>query len=137
VIASYLIDASAWWHLSKNPTAMERWHPFLAAGAVGVISPTRTEILRSATGPAHRDELAEELDAICGVPIPLAKDVWRQVDTAQYRLTQKSQHRGAGPVDLAVAVTAAHHGLTVLHVDNDYRAIAAVLPEVAERDVRN
>jgi hypothetical protein len=101
VIASYLIDASAWWHLSKNPTAMERWHPFLAAGAVGVISPTRTEILRSATGPAHRDELAEELDAICGVPIPLAKDVWRQVDTAQYRLTQKSQHRGAGPVSLS------------------------------------
>jgi hypothetical protein len=101
VIASYLIDASAWWHLSKNPTAMERWHPFLAAGAVGVISPTRTEILRSATGPAHRDELAEELDAICGVPIPLAKDVWRQVDTAQYRLTQKSQHRGAGPLSLS------------------------------------
>jgi predicted nucleic acid-binding protein len=58
------------------------------------------------------------------------------VDTALCKPTQKGQHRAAGPVDLLVCATAAHHSLTVLHVDNDYPTVAAVLPELHQRDIR-
>lgn len=39
-------------------------------------------------------------------------------------------------IDLLAAATAVHHGLTVLHVDNDFPALARVLPELRERDAR-
>jgi predicted nucleic acid-binding protein len=97
--------------------------------------PTRAEFLYSATNPSHRDELAEELDALC----PLAavpKNAWRWVDTAQYKLTQRGRHRSAGPIDLLVCATAVHHGHTVLHVDNDFATVAGVLKEVQQRDIR-
>lgn len=97
--------------------------------------PTRTEFLYSATSPAHRDELAGELDDLCQLS-PVPKNAWRWVDTAQYKLTQHGQHRAAGAIDLLVCATAVHHGHTVLHVDNDFATVAAVLKEVQQRDVR-
>jgi predicted nucleic acid-binding protein len=58
------------------------------------------------------------------------------VDNAQYKLTQKGQLRGPGPIDLLVCATAVHHGLTVLHVDDDFVTVAEVMPEVDQRDIR-
>lgn len=98
--------------------------------------PTRAEFLHSATGPAHRDELAEELDALCHLS-PVPKNAWRWVDTAQYKLTQYGQHRAAGAVDLLVCAAAVHHGHTVLHVDNDFVTVASVVKEVDQRDARS
>jgi len=100
-----------------------------------VCEPTRVEFLYSATGPAHRDELAGELDDLCAVA-PVPRNGWRWVDNAQYKLTQKGQHRGPGPIDLLLCATAVHHGLTVLHVDRDFATVADVLPELQQRDVR-
>jgi predicted nucleic acid-binding protein len=84
---------------------------------------------------AHRDDLEEELNALCELA-PVPKTAWRWVETAQYKLTQKGQHRSAGPLDLLLCATAIHHGLTVLHVDNDFKTLAAVLPELRQRDIR-
>jgi predicted nucleic acid-binding protein len=67
---------------------------------------------------------------------PVPKNAWRWVDTAQYKLTQKGLHRSAGPLDLLVCATAVHHDLMVLHVDNDYATVAAVLPELRQHDIR-
>jgi len=47
-----------------------------------------------------------------------------------------SQHRGPGALDLLVAATAVHHDLTVMRVDNDFPALAPILPELRERDAR-
>jgi predicted nucleic acid-binding protein len=134
-VIGYLLDASGLWHLLRTPTLMSAWEGHIAAGALRVCEPTRTEFLYSATGPAHRDELADELDALCSTA-PVPKNAWRWVETAQYKLTQKGQHRAAGPIDLLVCATAVHHDLTVLHVDNDYATVAAVLPELRQHDVR-
>ena len=131
----YLIDTSGLWHLLRTPELMVAWEGHIAAGALHVCEPTRTEFLYSATSPAHRDELAEELDALCALA-PTPKNAWRWVDAAQYKLTQKSRHRSAGPLDLLVCATAVHHGLTLLHVDNDYATVAAVMPEVQQYDIR-
>jgi len=114
---------------------MAVWADHIAAGALRACEPTRVEFLYSATGPAHRDELADEFDALCG-PAPVPKNGWRWVDNAQYKLTQKGQRRGPGPIDLLVCATAVHHGLTVLHVDSEFATVADVLPEVQQRDIR-
>ncbi|WP_046471760.1 PIN domain-containing protein [Allosalinactinospora lopnorensis] len=132
----YLLDASALWHLFRTPGALAPWTAHIASGVFRVCEPTRTEFLYSATGPEHRDELADDLDALCrAAPVP--KNTWRWVETAQYKLTQRGQHRAAGPIDLLVCATAVHHDLTVLHVDNDFRTVAGTLKEVAERDIRS
>jgi predicted nucleic acid-binding protein len=67
---------------------------------------------------------------------PVPRNAWRWVETAQYKLTQRGQHRALGVIDLLVCATAVHHGHTVLHVDNDFATVAAVLKEVQQRDVR-
>ncbi|MEU3334650.1 PIN domain-containing protein [Streptomyces sp. NPDC006668] len=132
---TYLLDTSALWYLFRTPGALSPWEGHIGAGVFHISEPTRTEFLYSATGPAHRDELADELDVLCrSAPVP--KNAWRWVDTAQYKLTQQGQHRAVGAIDLLVCATAVHHGRTVLHVDNDFVAVADVLKEVQQRDVR-
>ncbi|MFE5616575.1 PIN domain nuclease [Streptomyces sp. NPDC056470] len=132
---SYLLDTSALWHLFRTPGALAPWEGHIGAGAFRLCEPTRTEFLYSATGPAHRDELADELDALC-LPAPVPKHGWRWVDTAQYKLTQRGQHRSAGVIDLLVCATAVHHDLTVLHVDDDFATVGRVVKELKERDLR-
>ncbi|MET9519051.1 PIN domain nuclease [Streptomyces sp. NPDC002994] len=132
---TYLVDISALWHLFRTPGALRPGEGHIAAGVLRVCEPTRTEFLYSATSPSHRDELAGELDALCPLS-PVPKNAWRWVDTAQYKLTQRGQHGAAGVIDLLVCATAVHHGHTVLHVDNDFVTVAAVLKEVPQRDVR-
>jgi predicted nucleic acid-binding protein len=99
-----------------------------------VSEPTRAEILYSAENAGQRDEMAGVLDILCE-PAAVPKDGWRRVDAAQDKLTLKSQPRGPGPIDLLVAATAVHHGLTVLHVD--FVTIASVLPELRQQDIRS
>lgn len=132
---SFLLDTSALWYLFRTPEALRRWDAHISAGVFAICEPTRTEFLYSATGPSHRDELAAELDALCRLS-PVPKGAWRWVDTAQYKLTQRGLHRSAGPIDLLVCATAVHHGHTVLHVDNDFATVAAVLKDVEQRDAR-
>jgi len=87
-------------------------------------------------GTRFRDEMAGVLDVLCELA-PVPKDAWRWVDTAQDKLTLKSQHRGPGPIDLLAAATAVHHDLTVLHVDSDFATIASVLSELRQQDIRS
>ncbi|MGW3563017.1 PIN domain-containing protein [Streptomyces sp. NPDC000941] len=133
---TYLLDTSALWYLFRTPGALQPWEGHISANVFHICEATRTEFLYSATSPAHRDELAGELDALCQLS-PVPKNAWRWIDTAQYKLTQRGQHHAAGAIDLLVCATAVHHGHTVLHVDNDFVAVAAVLKDVDQRDVRS
>ncbi|MGP3773821.1 PIN domain nuclease [Streptomyces sp. SDT5-1] len=132
---TYLIDTSAYVHLGTDPEAHRRWDPEIETGAVGLCETTRAEILYSALGPDDRDEIDEDLSTLFQ-PVAVPKDIWRWVDAAQYKLTQKGQHRAAGVVDLVLCGTAAHHGLTVLHRDHDFATVARLLKDVKECDVR-
>ena len=132
----YLVDASALWQLFRQPETFAAWEGHIAAGALHLCEPSRAEFLYSATGPAHRDELAADLDtAFRSAAVP--KGAWRWVDRAQYKLTQQGQHRSAGAIDLLVCATAVHHDLTVLHLDNDFTAVSSVLTELRARDLRS
>ncbi|MFI6502247.1 PIN domain nuclease [Nonomuraea typhae] len=132
---TYLIDTSALWHLLRTPELLESWAPGISTQGLRVCEPTRAEFLYSARGPAHRDELQAKLNILCD-PAPVPKHAWRWVETAQYKLTQRGLHRSAGAVDLLLCATAVHHGLTLLHVDNDFATVAKVLPELDQRDIR-
>jgi predicted nucleic acid-binding protein len=132
---SYLIDSSAVWYLYKNLDEFARWEHVINAGQVRMCEPTRTEVLYSATSPRDRDQLADRFDTLfphTSVP----KKGWAWVETAQYTLTQMGRHRSAGPIDLLLCATAVQQDLIVLHVDNDFRTVSTVLPEVRQRDVR-
>ncbi|MFC0548404.1 PIN domain-containing protein [Kutzneria chonburiensis] len=131
----YLVDSSALWQIFRNRDVAEEWRSAARERALHVCEATRTEFLCSAKGPVHRDEMAEQLDALCDLA-PVPKAAWRWVETAQYKLTQRGQHRSAGPIDLLLCATAVHHDMTVLHVDNDFAAVGTVLTEVRERDIR-
>lgn len=131
----YLIDTSAAWELLRVPSTREVWEQEISAKTVGICDATRTEILYSARSSRHRDQMAERLDLSFG-RIPVPKRAWAWIESTQYKLTQVGQHRSADVVDLLVCATAAHHDLTILHVDNDYRAVASVIPEVRQRDIR-
>lgn len=132
---SYLIDTSALRYLLRSADVLEAWGDRITTQPLRICEPTRTEFLYSATGPAHRDELAEELNALCELA-PVPKAAWRWVENAQYKLTQKGQHRSAGVVDLLLCATAVHHGLTMLHIDDDFAAVAKVMTELDQRDIR-
>lgn len=133
-MSGYLIDSSALWHLFRTPTALQTWEEEITHGMFRICEATRIEFLYSARGPAHRDELAEDLDTMCE-PSNVPKQAWRWVETAQYKLTQHGQHRSASAIDLLVCATAALQELTVLHVDHDFHTVSAVLPELHERNV--
>ncbi|WP_327315655.1 PIN domain-containing protein [Streptomyces sp. NBC_01235] len=67
--------------------------------------------------------------------VAVPKGVWRWIEAAQYRLAQRAQHQSLSTVDWVVCATAAHHGLVVLHDDNDFRAAARILTDLTERSV--
>ncbi len=128
--ARFLLDASAFWRLIQHPELADRWAAAIDAWELGLSPATRTEILYSARGPEDRDRMAEDLDAIAEhVPVP--KDVFGWIDTAQYKLTLAGAHRSAGVVDLILCATAATRGLTVLHDDKDFYTVARILPDVS------
>lgn len=137
MIARFLIDTSAFVRLVSDRDVQSLWHGHLESGLIRIGRSTMTEILHSARGPAHRDELEEELADLFGTPLTPPESVWEWVDTAQYKLTQKGRHRAAGLADLLLAGTAVHHDMTVLHLDDDFATVARVVGELREHDIRN
>ncbi|MFF0592517.1 PIN domain-containing protein [Streptomyces antibioticus] len=72
-----------------------------------------------------RAELVDSLDAVFGWA-PLDDRAVARAWEVQRELTEKGRHRSAGAVDLLVAATAELQGLTLLHYDHDFEAIASV-----------
>jgi predicted nucleic acid-binding protein len=134
-LGGYLIDASGFWEILRDGDIRSRWIGPIEAGLINVCAPTRIEYLYSAQSPAHRDEMEEELNTLFET-VTVPKDAWRWCETAQYKLTQKSQHRSAGAIDLVLCATAVHHDLTILHNDDDFPTVSRVLPEVMQANVR-
>jgi len=129
VTARFLLDASAYWRLMRQPELAGRWAETIEAWELGLSPATRAEILYSARGAVDRDRMAGDLDAIAEhVAVP--KDVFGWIDTAQYKLTLAGAHRSAGVVDLMLCATAAARGLAILHDDKDFDTVARILPEV-------
>jgi predicted nucleic acid-binding protein len=58
--------------------------------------------------------------------VPVDDRAFDRAWQVQEALTERGQHRSAGPIDLVVAATAELRDLTLLHRDRDFEYIAAV-----------
>jgi predicted nucleic acid-binding protein len=132
----YLLDTSALVRLLRDPKLQEAWYDPIDAEAIGSCYPQRTEFLYSARHAIEYDEIAEMFsDLYPDVAVP--KSAGRWISSVQYQMSRAGQHRSASAVDLIIAATAAYHGLTVLHDDADYRAVARHAPDLAEHSIHD
>ncbi|MGW1812843.1 PIN domain-containing protein [Streptomyces sp. NPDC002125] len=130
----YLADSTAVWRLQRDRKLSDAWAHELEEGAIGSCAPQRTEFLQSARDLDEFDAMTEMFTDLYP-DVQVTKSVWRWTEAAQFRLAQRGQHRSLSAVDWLVCATAAHHGLVVLHDDNELRAAARLLPDVTERNV--
>jgi predicted nucleic acid-binding protein len=132
----YLLDTSALVRLLRDPKLQEAWYDAIDAEAIGSCYPQRAEFLYSARNAAEYGEIAEMFsDLYPDVAVPKAAGRW--VSSVQHQMVRAGRHRSASAVDLIIAATAAHHGLTVLHDDAGYRTVAQHAPDLAEHNVHD
>lgn len=130
----YLVDSSALWRLLRDVSLRAVWADVITAGAVGSCAAQRTEFRRSARDVTEHEQMTEMFDDLYPA-VPEPKQVWRWVESTQWRLARTGSSRALSTVDLLICGTAVHHRLTVLHDDNDFRTAAGHLPDLAQRSV--
>ena len=132
----YLLDTSALVRLLSNEKLQQAWYDAIDAEAIGSCFPQRIEFLFSARDRAEYDEIAEMYsDLYPDVAVPKRADRW--VEVTQYQMSRAGEHRSASAIDLIIAATAAHHGLIVLHDDNDFATVARHAPELAQHNIHD
>jgi predicted nucleic acid-binding protein len=132
----YLLDTSGLVRLLGDATLQEAWYDAVDAEAIGSCYPQRTEFLYTARNAGEYDEITEMFgDLYPEVTVP--KNAGRWIATVQYHMARAGEHRSASAIDLMIAATAAHHGLTVLHDDADYRTVARHAPDFMEHNIRD
>jgi predicted nucleic acid-binding protein len=130
----YLFDTSGLVRLLSDPRLQEAWYDAVDAEAIGSCYPQRTEFLYTARNGAEYDEITEMFgDLYPDVSVP--KNAGRWISSVQHHMARAGEHRSASAVDLMIAATAAHHGLTVLHHDADYRTVARHAPDFSEHNI--
>ncbi len=132
----YLLDSSALWRILRDTTLRASWAEIISLGVIGSCHPQRVEFRRSARTIDEYDQMSGMFDALYpDAAIP--KGAWQWVESAQYRLLRHGAHRALSAVDLLICATAAHHGLVVLHDDNDFVTAARHLPDLQERTIHD
>ncbi|MFH8465277.1 PIN domain-containing protein [Streptomyces sp. NPDC017991] len=132
----YLLDTSGLVRLLRDTKLQAAWYDAIDAGAIASCFVQRAEFLYSARHGRECDEIAEMFsDLYPDVAVP--KNAGRWISAVQHRMAQAGEHRSASAVDLVIAATAAHHGLTVLHDDADYGTIARHASDLIECNVHD
>lgn len=122
---TWLADTSFVVRLLRDDPDVSRWTGPVRAGLVGVCPPVEAELLRTARSRTHADELTSALRALFVWHL-VPDRAWTFVAATQRALVAIGYHRGPSLADLLVASTAETWGLTVLHVDEDFTAMARV-----------
>ncbi|MGW6284119.1 PIN domain-containing protein [Streptomyces sp. NPDC055107] len=132
----YLLDTSGLVRLLSDASLQSAWSEAIEAGTIASCYPQRAEFLYGARNAREYDEIVEMFTGLYpDVSVP--KSAGRWAASVQHRMARAGQHRTASAVDLAVAATAAHHGLTALHDDLDYRTVARHAPDLGEHSVHD
>jgi predicted nucleic acid-binding protein len=120
----FLIDTSAAVRILQ-PKVAAAWAGALEQGRVAMCDVTELEILYSARSTEHFNAIKQRMSELYTWRC-MPDTAWRDAKEWQRRLVSAGAHRSAGISDLLVAVTAVHHGLTVLHYDRDFETLAKV-----------
>jgi predicted nucleic acid-binding protein len=121
-MASFLVDTSVWVKVfqKKNPLGIEKHLDF---GEIATCLPVMQEVLQG-----FREEAAFRIarDAFLSMPMvesPLSVTVYLEAADL-YRQARRMGITVRSSVDCLIAVCAARNGLTVIHDDRDFDALA-------------
>ncbi len=130
----FLIDTSAFWRLLRSRRLHDLWRPVVLEGDVRSCYPQRAEFLCSARDITEYEQYTEMFAALYDdVTVPKSAGQW--IAGLQHQAAQHGVHRALSAVDLQICATAAHHGLTVLHDDNDFVTAAGLAMELNQRNI--
>jgi predicted nucleic acid-binding protein len=135
-VIRYLIDSSALWQVMRDDALRSAWSEPIANGAVGSCEPQRAEFRGSARNLDEYEQMTAMFDDLYP-DAATPKSAWRWIESAQHRLVRHGTHRAFSVADLLIAATAAHHGIVVLHDDNDFASAARHLADLVERSVHD
>lgn len=123
----YLADTSAW---NRSARVQDRWSELIERDALALCAPVRLELLYSARGRADYEALERDL---AGFPhLTIDERVEVAALRGQSALAARSQHRGPRPTDLLIAALAQVYGVTLLHYDRHFDAIARATGQQTE-----
>jgi predicted nucleic acid-binding protein len=129
--ALYLIDTSGLFRILQEQHR-QVWADQLTSGVIATCPIVELEFLYSARSRADRAEKRRALQAVFGW-VPMSDDAYERADEVQQALTERGQHRSAGPVDLLVAATAERERLILLCDDKDFEVVASVTGQPVQR----
>ncbi|MEU6820295.1 PIN domain-containing protein [Streptomyces atriruber] len=134
-MSRYLVDSSALWRILRDDALAAMWREAVTSGDIRSCYPQRAEFLRSARNFKEYEAYDGLLsDLYEDVPVP--KSAARWVGAVQSRAAEQGVHKALSAVDLQVCATAAHHGLVVLHDDNDFVTAGRFSAELRQRNLR-
>jgi len=127
-----LVDTSVWIEVLRKPPRLD-WNSLGEIEEVATCLPVVQEVLQG-----FADERAFRIarEAMLAFPIvesPLRVELFEEAVNL-YRSARRSGYTLRSGVDCLVAACALRHGLTVLHRDRDFAALARVSP-LKQRDV--
>ena len=131
--ALYLIDTSGLFRILQRQHR-EVWMDQMTAGVIATCPLVELEFLYSARSRADRTEKRRMLEAVFG-RVPMSDGAWERADEVQQALTERGQHRSAGPVELLIAATAEHQRLILLTDDKDFEVVATITGQPVRRVV--
>lgn len=129
--ALYLVDTSGLFRILQEQHR-QAWADQLTSGVIATCPIVELEFLYSARSRADRAEKRCALQAVFG-SVPMSDDAYERADEVQKALTERGQHRSAGPVDLLVAATAERERLILLCDDKDFEVVASVTGQPVRR----
>jgi predicted nucleic acid-binding protein len=126
---TYLADTSAVWRLLRGQLGAP-WPDRVARGLVVICPPVESELMPGLRADRDYEPFFTMLGQSFGW-VPAIDDPWPKIIEVQRDLVKIGHHRGPSPLDILIALTAEHHGLTLLHVDDDFAAIAKVRTDLS------
>ena len=128
----WLIDKSALVRLGTSPDA-EEWSSRIERGLVRITTVTLLEVGYSARSATDL-RMGLRPPPLSAMPVEhLTPAIENRALAVLISLAAGGQHRGPSLPNLLVAATAELAGLTVLHLDKDFDAIAALTGQPVER----
>ncbi|MFI8963942.1 PIN domain-containing protein [Streptomyces sp. NPDC053493] len=126
---NYLADTSAVWRLLRRQVGAP-WPDRVARGQVSLCPPVEAELMAGLRSDRDYEPFFTMLSRTFGW-VPALDDPWPEIIAVQRDLARIGHHRGPSPVDILIALTARQHRLVLIHVDDDFGAVAKVRPDIA------
>lgn len=131
-MTAWLIDKSALVRLASSPDS-EEWASRISRGLVRISTLTLLEVGFSARSADDLRRSRTELP-LSAMPVEyLTPAIEDRAVAVQQALAETGRHRAPSVPDVLIAATAELSGLTVLHLDKDFRLIADVTGQPVEQ----